>query len=59
MKSYNTILNENLEWAKETFAKIDKKGSAVVIKWDQEVGVFRYKNERLESDGDGNGACRT
>ena len=31
------------------FAKIDKKGSAVVIKWDQEVGVFRYKNERLES----------
>ena len=21
MKSYNTILNENLEWAKETFAK--------------------------------------
>ena len=31
------------------FAKIDKKGSAVVIKWDQEVGVYRYKNERLEN----------
>ena len=30
------------------FAKIDKKGSDVVIKWEQEVGVYRYENERLE-----------
>ena len=32
MKSYNTILNENLEWAKETFAKIDKKMSAMTLR---------------------------
>jgi hypothetical protein len=30
------------------FAKIDKKGSDVVIKWEQEVGIYRYENERLE-----------
>jgi len=32
MKSYNTILNENLDWAKETFAKIDKKMSAMTLR---------------------------
>ena len=32
MKSYNEILNENLEWAKETFAKIDKKMSQVTLR---------------------------
>ncbi|MBE6536830.1 MAG: glycosyl hydrolase family 88 [Ruminococcaceae bacterium] len=32
MKSYNTILNENLEWAKETFAKIDAKMSAMTLR---------------------------
>ena len=32
MKNYNEILNENLEWAKETFAKIDKKMSAVTLR---------------------------
>ena len=25
MKSYNTIIKENLAWAEETFKKIDKK----------------------------------
>ena len=32
MKNYNTILNENAEWAKEVFAKIDKKMSAVTLR---------------------------
>ena len=32
MKNYTTILNENLEWAKSTFAKIDKKMSAVTLR---------------------------
>ena len=32
MKSYNTILNENLEWAKETFDKIDAKMSAMTLR---------------------------
>ena len=30
------------------FAEIDEKGSDVVIKWEQEVGIYRYENERLE-----------
>ena len=32
MKNYNEILAENLEWAKETFAKIDNKMSAVTLR---------------------------
>jgi unsaturated chondroitin disaccharide hydrolase len=32
MKNYNEILAENLDWAKETFAKIDKKMSAVTLR---------------------------
>ena len=32
MKNYNEIINENIEWAKETFAKIDKKMSAVTLR---------------------------
>ena len=32
MKNYNTILNENVEWAKGVFAKIDKKMSAVTLR---------------------------
>ena len=32
MKNYNEIRNENLEWAKETFAKIDKKMQAVTLR---------------------------
>ena len=31
------------------FAKIEEKGSAIVIKWEQEVGIYRYENERLEN----------
>ena len=32
MKSYNTIIKENLAWAEETFKKIDKKMSAVTLR---------------------------
>ena len=32
MKNYNTILNENVEWAKEVFAKIDTKMSAMTLR---------------------------
>ena len=32
MKTYKQLLNENLDWAKETFAKIDKKMSAVTLR---------------------------
>lgn len=32
MKTYNTILNENLEWAKETFSKIDAKMQRVTLR---------------------------
>lgn len=31
------------------FANIDEKGCAIVIKWDSEVGVYRYENERLKT----------
>ena len=32
MKNYNTILSENLEWAKETFSKIDAKMQHVTLR---------------------------
>ena len=32
MKNYNDILAENLEWAKETFAKVDNKMSAMTLR---------------------------
>ena len=32
MKTYNTILQENLEWAKDTFAKVDAKMQKVTIR---------------------------
>ncbi len=32
MKNVNTLIAENLDWAKETFAKIDKKMSAVSVR---------------------------
>ena len=32
MKNYNELLSENLAWAKETFAKVDKKLSAMAIR---------------------------
>ena len=32
MKNYNELLAENLDWARETFAKIDKKMSAVTLR---------------------------
>ncbi|MBE6892405.1 MAG: hypothetical protein E7482_00095 [Ruminococcaceae bacterium] len=31
------------------FAKIEEKGFAIVIKWDQEVGIYRYRKEKLET----------
>lgn len=39
MKSYNTILSENLEWAKQTFAKIDAKMSKVTLRSRDKVCV--------------------
>ncbi|MBP1569365.1 MAG: hypothetical protein J6A12_03120 [Oscillospiraceae bacterium] len=30
------------------FAKIEEEGFAIVINWDQEVGIYRYKKEKLE-----------
>lgn len=32
MKNYNEILNENIEWAKETFKKVDDKMSRVTLR---------------------------
>lgn len=32
MKNYNVILNENIEWAKETFKKVDDKMSRVTLR---------------------------
>ncbi|MBE6536831.1 MAG: glycosyl hydrolase family 88 [Ruminococcaceae bacterium] len=32
MKNYNTILQENLEWAKSTFAKVDAKMQKVTVR---------------------------
>ena len=32
MKNYKELLSENIEWAKETFAKIDNKMSAVTLR---------------------------
>lgn len=31
------------------FAKMDESGSAIVINWNQEVGIYRYQKERLEA----------
>ncbi len=32
MKNYNEILNENIEWARETFRKVDEKMSKVTLR---------------------------
>ena len=32
MKNYKELLNENMAWAEESFAKIDKKMSAVTLR---------------------------
>ena len=32
MKNYNEILNENKEWARETFAKVNEKMSKVTLR---------------------------
>ena len=58
----NVLKNENGEWIsvytapgfygniqKVDFVKIDEKGPVVVIKWEQEIGIYRYENEKLES----------
>ena len=44
MKNYNQILNENLEWAKETFAKIDKKMSKVTVRSRDKVAYTVDEN---------------
>ncbi len=31
------------------FAKIDDKGDAIIINWEQEAGIYRYESERLET----------
>ena len=31
------------------FAKMDEKGDAIVISWEQEAGIYRYGSERLET----------
>lgn len=31
------------------FANISDESCAIVIKWNQEVGIYRYKNERLQT----------
>ncbi len=30
------------------FANVDEKSPAVVIKWETEIGIYRFENERLE-----------
>ncbi len=37
------------EIEKVEFAKMDEKGEAIVINWEQEAGIYRYESERLES----------
>ena len=32
-----------------TDAEMDEKGEAIIIKWEQEAGIYRYESERLES----------
>ena len=31
------------------FAKMDEKGDAIVISWEQEAGIYRYGSEKLET----------
>ena len=37
------------EIEKVEFAEMDEKGEAIIIKWEQEAGIYRYESERLES----------
>ncbi len=58
----NILKNENGKWISVytapgfygeiesvDFVKIDEKGPAVVIKWEKEIGIYRYEKEKLES----------
>ena len=58
----NVLKNEKGKWIsvytapgfygdiqKVDFVKIDEKGPAVIIKWEQEIGIYRYEKEKLES----------
>ena len=58
----NVLKNENGNWESVyeaagfygdiesvNFAKMYEAGSAIVIKWSQEVGIYRYQKERLEA----------
>ena len=58
----NILKKENEEWVSVyeaagfygdiesvDFVRMDEKGSAVVIKWEQEIGIYRFEEERLET----------
>ncbi len=54
MKSYNTILEENLAWAKETFEKVNAKMSAMTQRSRDKVvdGVDEngFHKDRMETN---------
>ena len=41
------------------FAEMDKNGTVLLVKWDDRIGVYRYKNNRLETIYSGNSSGAT